>query len=172
MMYAYVSFARAVGGAVVVAGVLAGCSAAKRQPVAPVEQAPPASTEVVCTAAPDSPLVGTWYSVSRPQGFAGELQTLTVLAADGSMAYETQMKVGKRIRPALRETGCWSVADGVYALQTTRSNGVPVDTEDPIYQTRYQLVKAEAARLTLREMKPKGQQIVARRMKPGYRLPQ
>lgn len=174
MMYSYVSFARTVGGAVMVAGVLAGCASGKK-PAAPAAQAPqppPATQQVVCEPAPGSPLIGTWYAVSRPQGFAGELQTLTVLAADGSMQYETQMKVGKRIRPALRETGCWSLKDGVYTLQATRSNGLPVDTDDPIYQTRYQVLKIEAARLTLRESTPKGQQVIARRMAAGYRLPQ
>ncbi len=52
------------------------------------------------------------------------------------MSYETQLKVGRKTRPALRETGCWSVADGVYTMQTTASNGEEVDASDPIYVNR------------------------------------
>ncbi|OZI77489.1 hypothetical protein [Bordetella genomosp. 12] len=170
-MYSYVSFARAVCGGLIVGAALAGC-AAKKQPSAETPAQAPAPKQVTCTPSEaGSPMVGTWYSVSRPRGFGGDLQTLTVLSADGSMTYETQLKVGKRIRPALRESGCWTVANGIYTLQTTKSNGELVDAEDPIYQTRYQVQSVDQSRLMLRELKSGGQQLTARRMQAGYRLP-
>lgn len=171
MMYSYVSFARAVCGGLIVGAALTGCAAKKGAGTEAPAQAPAPRPLACAPTGADSPMVGTWYSVSRPRGFAGDLQTLTVLSADGSMTYETQLKVGKRIRPALRESGCWNVANGVYTLRTTKSNGEPVDADDPIYQTRYQVQSVDRSRLVLRELKTDGQQISARRMQPGYRLP-
>jgi len=164
-----------LAGAMCAALVLAGCAGRKPPPRPPEPASPPqaqAPEPVRCTPVPaDDPMIGTWYAVSRPRGFAGDLQSLTVVRADGTMRYETQMKVGRRTRPALRETGCWSVADGVYTLQTTQSNGEPVDSADPIYVTRYRIEKAARGQLTLRELKGGGQVITARRMPPGFQLP-
>ncbi|MNJ72586.1 hypothetical protein D3C77_692550 [compost metagenome] len=87
------------------------------------------------------------------------------------MAYESLLKIGRKARPALRETGCWTVADNVYTMQTTKSAGEPVDTKDPIYLSRYRVEKVERAKLTLRELKSGGQLVTARRMPQGYRLP-
>ncbi|CUK17560.1 Uncharacterised protein [Achromobacter sp. 2789STDY5608615] len=94
-----------------------------------------------------------------------------MLYPDGRMAYETQLKIGRKTRPALRETGCWSVVDGVYTMQTTQSNGELVDAGDPIYINRYRVEKVEQAKLTLRELRSGGQVVTARRMPQGYRLP-
>ena len=149
---------------------LAGCVTRK----APVEQVSVESEKprpVACSpAAAGSPLVGTWLSNTRPRGVAGDFRALIVLAPDGNMTYETQLKVGKRIRPGLREAGCWQVADGVMTLQTVKSNGELIDADDPIYQNRYRVEKTEPARLTLRELRSGGQSVTARRMQPGYRL--
>ncbi|MBV7484328.1 hypothetical protein [Bordetella sp. BOR01] len=159
-------------GAVGAALILAGCAARKTEqapvPVAPAAPPPP----VACAPAdPGSRLVGTWQSNTRPRGVAGDFRALIVLSADGSMHYDTQLKIGKRIRPGLRESGCWKQADGIVVLQTTKSNGELVDTDDPIYQNRYRIEKADAARLALRELRSGGQVIAARRMPTGYRLP-
>src|SRR3546814_6788854 len=110
-------------GAVGAALILAGCAARKTaQAPAPAVSAaaPPA---VVCTPTePGSRLVGTWQSNTRPRGVAGEFSALIALGADGTMAYTTQLKIGKRIRPGLREAGSWQLAGGVVTLQTTRPN--------------------------------------------------
>lgn len=171
MTYSSVSFARAACGSLIVVAALAGCAAKK--PIVVAETSPaPAPKEVVCKPADtNSPMVGTWYSVSRPRGYAGDFQSLTVLSADGSMTYETQMKVGKRTRPALRESGCWNVANGIYTMQTTKSNGEAVDTTDPIYVSRFEVQSVGRDKLVVREMKSGGQTTTARRMQPGYRLP-
>ncbi|CAM4042808.1 hypothetical protein [Bordetella tumulicola] len=159
----------AVSGAAL---ILAGCAVRKSVPIEQALAEPAGMVAVKCQPAEaGSKLIGTWQSNTRPRGVAGDFRALIVLAADGSMAYDSQVKVGKRIRPGLREAGCWQMADGVLTLQTTKSYGEPVDTEDPIYQNRYRLEKAEPARLTLRELRSGGQVITARRMQPGYRLP-
>jgi hypothetical protein len=116
-------------------------------------------------------MIGTWLSNSRPRDVSGDLQSLIVLSADGTMAYESLLKIGRKTRPALRETGCWTVVDGIYTMQTTKSAGEPVDAKDPIYLNRYRVEKVEQARLTLRELKSGGQVVTARRMPAGYRLP-
>ncbi|PND30474.1 hypothetical protein A6B37_19910 [Achromobacter sp. HZ01] len=151
--------------------ILAGCAARKPAAIAEAQPAQ-ASKPVVCTPAKSGdPMIGTWLSNSRPRDVSGEFRALTVLSADGTMSYETQLKIGRKTRPALRETGCWSVADGVYTMQTTRSNGEDVDTKDPIYLNRYRIERVEQAKLTLREIKAGGQVVTARRMPAGYRLP-
>ena len=151
--------------------ILAGCAA--RKPASITEAQPEAAPKpVACVPAKSGdPMVGTWYSNSKPKGVSGDFQALTVLYADGRMAYETQLKIGRKTRPALRETGCWSVVDGVYTMQTTQSNGEIVDAADPIYINRYRVEKVEQAKLTLRELKSGGQIVTARRMPHGYRLP-
>lgn len=63
------------------------------------------------------------------------------------------------------------MADGVYTMRTTVSNGEIVDFDDPIYLNRYRVEKVEQAKLTLRELKSGGQVVTARRMPQGYRLP-
>jgi len=149
---------------------LAGC-ATRKVPVEQVSVDPEKPRPVVCSPAEaGSKLIGTWQSNTRPRGVAGDFRALIVLSADGAMTYETQLKVGKRIRPGLRESGCWQVVDGVMTLQTVKSNGELIDAEDPIYQNRYRVEKAEPSRLTLRELRSGGQSITARRMQPGYRL--
>ena len=158
----------------VVAGAalaLAGCVTHKA-PVEQVSVVPDGPRPIVCSpAAAGSQLIGAWLSNTRPRGAAGTFRGLIVLGADGSMAYDTQLQIGKRIRPGLRETGCWQLADGVITLQTIKSNGEPVDMGDPIYQNRYRVEKAEPARLTLRELRSNGQSVTARRVPSGYRLP-
>lgn len=163
-----------LAGAACAVLLLAGC-AGQKPPVKVADPAPPQPQppqRIVCSPTEaGNPLVGTWYSVSHQKGYAGDFQTLTVLSPDGTMSYETQLKVGRKTRPALRETGCWSVADGIYTMQTTASNGEDVDPADPIYTNRYRVEKVEGGRLVLREMKNGGQLIMAQRKQPGYRLP-
>jgi hypothetical protein len=150
--------------------LLSGCIVQK----APVEQlsveADPPKPIVCSPAVAGNVLVGEWLSTSRPKGIAGDFKALYAFRADGGMSYETQVKVGKRIRPGLRETGCWQVVDGVLTLQTLTSNGESIDTSDPIYQNRYRVEKTESSAFTLRELRSGGQSLTARRMKAGYKL--
>ncbi|KAJ8137648.1 hypothetical protein OY671_009139, partial [Metschnikowia pulcherrima] len=117
------------------------------------------------------PMVGTWYSNSKPKGVSGDSQALTVSYPDGRMAYETQSKIVRKTRPASRETGCWSVVDGVYTMQTTHSNGGLVEAGGPIYTNRYRGEKVEQAKSTSRELRSGDQVVTARRMPQGYRSP-
>lgn len=87
------------------------------------------------------------------------------------MGFESQLKIGKKMRPALRESGCWTFADGIYTLQTLKSYGDDVDSSDPIYKNTYRVEKVDAQRLVLREMRQGGQVITARKMPDGYRMP-
>ncbi|MFM9870303.1 hypothetical protein [Achromobacter xylosoxidans] len=151
--------------------ILAGCAARKPASITEAQPEGPPKLAACVPAKSGDPMIGTWYSNSRPKGVSGDFQALTVLYADGRMAYETQLKIGRKTRPALRETGCWSVVDGVYTMQTTQSNGEIVDAADPIYVNRYRVEKVEQAKLTLRELKSGGQVVTARRMPQGYRLP-
>ena len=159
-----------MAGAFGVALILAGCAAKARRHHGGQARGPPKPPACVPVKSGD-PMVGTWYSSSKPRGVSGDFQSLTVLRADGTMAYETQLKIGRKTRPALRESGCWTVADGVYTMRTTVSNGEIVDFDDPIYLNRYRVEKVEQAKLTLRELKSGGQVVTARRMPQGYRLP-
>ncbi|KGD93643.1 lipoprotein [Achromobacter sp. RTa] len=151
--------------------ILAGCAARKPATITEAQPADPPKPVACAPAKSGDPMIGTWLSNSRPRDVSGEFQALTVLSADGTMAYETQLRIGRKTRPALRETGCWTAVEGVYTMQTTKSNGEAVDTKDPIYLNRYRIERVEHAKLTLREMKTGGQVVTARRMPTGYRLP-
>jgi hypothetical protein len=160
------------GGVFCAAFILAGCAVKQQAPTAEVKKETPPPAPAACVPVQDgSPLIGTWYSVSTPRGVAGNLQSLTVLSADGKMTYETQLKIGKKIRPALRESGCWSYADGVYTMQTTQSYGEAVDVSDPIYSNKYRVQNVNGKQAKLLELKPGGQAITATKMSPNYRLP-
>ena len=150
--------------------ILAGCATRKPAAITEGQPAEPAKPVACAPAKAGDPMIGTWLSNSRPRDVAGDMQSLIVLSADGTMSYESLLKIGRKTRPALRETGCWSVADGIYTMRTTQSAGEPVDANDPIYLNRYRVEKVEQTKLTLRELKSGGILLTARRMPPGYRL--
>jgi hypothetical protein len=156
-----------------IAVLVAGC--AIKKPVPKVLPQPPRAQEpqgMVCTPVqPNNPLIGTWYSLSTPRGVSGQLQTLTTLAANGTTKYETQLRIGRRVRPALRETGCWTFKDNVYTVQTVRSNGELVDTGDPIYRNSFRVERVDGVKLTFRDTHPGGQTMSARKVSPSFRLP-
>lgn len=142
--------------------VLAGCAA-------PPPPAPP-KDETRCTAAvPGDALVGSWLSVRRQSGVAGELRTHIVLNADGTMHYGEQLSRPGKAPQGLAETGCWQREGRTLVLRTLDSNGSPVDLDDPIYVNRYPLARETAERLSLQA--PDGARLEARRMPPDYRLP-
>lgn len=163
-------FLRSAGVACAVL-ILAGCAARKPATITEAKPAEPPKPVACVPAKAGDPMVGTWLSNTRPRDVSGDLQSLIVLSADGTMAFESLLKIGRKARPGLRETGCWSVADGVYTMQTTKSAGELVDANDPIYLNRYRVERVEQAKLTLRELKNGGQVMTARRMPAGYRLP-
>ncbi len=156
------------GAACAALAVLAGCA---RNNPPPAPEVPPKPPGVVCVPAqPGDPMVGTWYSTSRPKGVAGNYRSLKILSADGHMSYASQLRFGRQVRPALDEKGCWQVADGMLTMQTTSSHGEDVDTTDPIYANRYRVERLNRGRLILRSLSD-GRRLVERRMPPGYHLP-
>jgi hypothetical protein len=157
-------------GVACMALVLVGCAARKdSSPAAPQSPAPP--KPVACAPSADgAALVGTWYSVSTPRGVGGTQETLLVLSPDGKMRYVTQLKIRNKLRPGLNESGCWTFAGGTYTMQTTESNGDQVDASDPIYTNRYRVETVNNTTLILRDVKPGGQMLKARKMPAGYAL--
>jgi hypothetical protein len=156
-----------------IAVLVAGC--AIKKPVPKTLPQPPGVQEqqgMACTPVqPNNPLIGAWYSISTPRGVSGQLQALTTLSADGTTKYETQLRIGRRVRPALRETGCWTFKDDVYTVQTVRSNGELVDTSDPIYRNSFRVERVDGVKLTFRDMHSGGQTVSARKVALSFRLP-
>jgi hypothetical protein len=151
--------------------ILAGCAVKKESTPPSASQAAPPPKPVACVPSPGAQaLQGTWYSTSTPRGVAGVQRTLLVLAADGRMHYQTELKIRNKSRPGLDETGCWTFVNGTYTMQTTESNGDPVDVSDPIYTNRYRVEKVNKTMLVLRDLKRSGEVLKARRMSPGYSL--
>ena len=150
-----------------VSGTLAVLSACT-SPTQPDAVKPSVPVEPICERQSDSRLVGNWYMTRKLSGVAGEMQTLQ---ADGKMRQQTRVKSGRNIRSELRETGCWSSADGRLTTRVTRSNGELVDVDDPIYRTIYRVEKIDARRLTLREDKPSARPFTGERKPDSYRLP-
>lgn len=151
-------------------GIVAALSACTTPP-SPPPAAPTAPVEPVCERQTDTRLVGNWYLSRKLSGVAGEMQTLMTLQADGKMRQQTRVKSGRSIRSELRETGCWSIADGRLTTRVTRSNGELVDVDDPIYRTIYRVEKVDARRLTIRDEKPGSRPMTAERKSDQYRLP-
>src|SRR5690606_26413688 len=108
-----------------------------------------------------------WLAVRKQRGVAGELHILLTLKADGEMTYVEQLKRGKQPPRTLSETGCWTREAQQLILQTTRSNGMPVEADDPIYRNQYQITSTAADRLGLRTADGS---MAARRMSDDYRL--
>ncbi len=148
---------------IVAAAVLAGCAGG------PPESAGPARDTACRAVAQNEALVGSWLSVRRTPGVAGELRTLIQLRADGTMSYAEQLRRPRGAPQGLAETGCWHREGGTVVLRTVESNGSPVDLDDPIYVNRYQLVQERGERIRLHS--PDGAQLDARRMPADYRLP-
>ena len=140
-------------------------------PTPPPAANSPGPVEPVCERQADTRLVGNWYMSRKLSGVAGELQTLLTLQADGKMRQQTRVKSGRNIRSELRETGCWSLADGKLTTRVTRSNGELVDVDDPIYRSIYRVEKVDTRRLTIREDKPGSRPVTAERKTDQYRLP-
>ncbi len=150
---------------VVLGGVLAACTSFPPPPVTPE---PP--EKMTCTPLPaGEPLVGNWLSTRQENGVVGELRTLFTLQADGSMLYTEQIKRPRQPSQGLSESGCWWREGEQLVLRTLDSNGLPVDTEDPIYENRYVVTHSSADKLRLRGMD--GVQYSTNRTSQGYRLP-
>lgn len=113
-------------------------------------------------------LIGQWLSIHKQRGIVGQLQILFTLSPDGTMAYAEQLRRGKKPSQGLHETGCWRHEGQTLVLQTTKSNGVPVELSDPIYTNRYRILAQTGKALSLQRAHGP---ISARRMPDGYRLP-
>ena len=142
--------------------VLAAC-------VAPRTVQEPVEDDSCRVAAAQDGLVGSWLSVRKQPGVAGELRTHFVLNADGTMRYEEQLTRSGRAPQGLAETGCWSRDGQTLVMRTMESNGSPVDREDPIYVNRYTISREAGDRMSLQT--PDGARLDAKRMPLDYRLP-
>lgn len=162
-MHAFSDRRALIAAAAFAALTLAGCAG-----VRPDRAPAPDETRCAAAAAGDG-LVGSWLSVRKQSGVAGELRTHIVLQADGTMRYAEQLSRKGRAPQGLAETGCWQRDGQVVVLRTVESNGSPVDLDDPIYVNRYQLTRESGERIGLRA--PDGAQLDARRMPADYRLP-
>jgi hypothetical protein len=139
---------------------------------APMSKTPPAPKNPVAAACQPAQagdaLAGSWLSVYKRKGVAGQFHVLFVFHPDGSMIYTEQIRRGRKPPQELDETGCWHHDKQALVVQTTQSNGVPVESNDPIYTNQYTIVSQRGNMLSLTG--PDGA-IKARRMPPGYRLP-
>lgn len=163
-LYNQLSFRRSyfLCASLLVAFVLAACSTPRPDPVR--------EDPTKCRAsAADEPLVGSWLSVRRQSGVAGELRTHIVLRADGTMSYTEQLSRPGKLPQGLSETGCWHRDGQAVVLRTVESNGSPVDLDDPIYVNRYVVTQESGNRVRLQSSD--GVRLDARRMPPDYRLP-
>lgn len=153
---------RVLGVCLAAAGLVA-CA-----PTAPVRQAQQ-DANVQCQApTTGEALIGNWLSVASERGVAGAVRTLYTLNPDGTMVYVQQIKRPKSPSQGLHESGCWHREGSALVLRTVLSNGSAVNLDDPIYTNRYEVVRADASALRMRD----GARLIdARRMSPGYRLP-
>lgn len=134
------------------------------------DSSPQASIPEACTApASDEPVIGNWLNKRQEKDVNGELRTLFTLKADGSMLFTEQLKRPRQPSQGINESGCWARQGEQIILYTHKSNGMPVDIEDPIYTNRYQIISIDAETLVLQSQA--GQQLATQRTSPGYRLP-
>jgi len=163
-------FARALRGLGVaaVAATVAGCGGlAPQEPAKPAPR--PQAKGVQCVApAQGEALIGNWLAVQKQKGVAGDMYMLITLKADGTMTYAEQIKRRGKPGQSLNESGCWTRQGDQLVLQTTESNGGPVELDDPIYRNQYRIVSQAAQALVLQGS---AGPLRARRMADGYRLP-
>jgi len=152
------------------AGLAAGAAAALLVAGCTTAPVPPPTAGQTSCAAPQAgdALAGSWLSVLKQKGVAGELHVLFELRPDGGMGYSEQLKRGRQPPRLLSETGCWQSDGRVLTLRTLTSNGEPVEIADPIYTNQYTIVAQTGKALSLRG--PDGA-LQARLMPPGYKLP-
>lgn len=153
-------------GVMVFGGVLAACSTLSPAPT-PVSTVK--AVEGCQPVAESESLIGNWLVKRTEKGVAGELRTLFTLQADGRMLYTEQLKRARQPSQGLSESGCWWRNGDQLVLQTTESNGVAVDTDDPIYTNAYSIIQHSADKLRLRSSD--GIAYNTERTSPGYRLP-
>lgn len=153
-------------GVVVLGGVVAACSSF-----------PPPATPVIADkkeslcqpVAADEAVIGNWLSKRSQKGVVGELRTLFTLQADGRMLYTEQLKRPRQPSQGLSESGCWWREGDQVVLKTLESNGLPVDSEDPIYTNHYKITHLSTDKLRLQSAD--GVEYNTTRTSPGYRLP-
>ena len=151
-------------------GLLTACGLPRHQD-SPVIQAPAGAIEPTCSPQnAASPLIGSWYLVSKQAGVAGEMQTLLTLSADGKLKQQTRVKQGRNIRSELRETGCWEAPAGKLITRVSRSNGELIDFNDPIYLTTYIVEKVDTNRLTYRLDRAGSKPSFAKKVQDSFRL--
>lgn len=148
--------------------MMAGCVSRPPPPARPVAVAPAHKASLCQAPRANDALVGKWLSIHKQRGIVGELHILFTLMPDGTMAYAEQLRRGKKPSQGLYETGCWRREAQTLVLQTTKSNGVPVELSDPIYTNRYRILAQAGGALSLQRAHGP---ISARRMPDGYRLP-
>lgn len=148
----------------VMGSMLAACASFPPEPIKPKEEI------ITCKpVAMNEPLVGNWLSKRQEKGVTGELRTLFTLQADGRMLYTEQIKRPRQPSQGLSETGCWWRDGDQLVLRTLESNGLPVNTDDPIYENRYVVTHSSTDQLRLRGTD--GVEYNTNRTSQGYRLP-
>ncbi|HHU95295.1 MAG TPA: hypothetical protein GXX62_09485 [Alcaligenaceae bacterium] len=152
-------------GVIVLGGVIAACSSFP-PPATPAAD----KKELLCQpVAADEAVVGNWLSKRSQKGVVGELRTLFTLQADGRMLYTEQLKRPRQPSQGLSESGCWWREGDQVVLKTLESNGLPVDSDDPIYTNYYKITHRSADKLRLQSAD--GVEYNTTRTSPGYRLP-
>lgn len=136
---------------------------------APIQAPVDTTAKLECTpVAANNILVGNWLSIGSQKGVAGAVRTLYTLNADGSMEFVQQIKRSQMPSQGISETGCWQRNGNVLVIKTDKSNGVPVNLDDPIYTSNYFIVKLDQTEL---QLKNDTGLLHAKRMSSGYRLP-
>lgn len=153
-------------GVIVLGGVVAACSSFPPPPTPVVAD----KKETLCQpVATDEAVIGNWLSKRSQKGVVGELRTLFTLQADGRMLYTEQLKRPRQPSQGLSESGCWWREGEQVVLKTLESNGLPVDSEDPIYTNHYKITHYSTDKLRL--LSAEGVEYNTKRTSPGYRLP-
>lgn len=155
-----------VAGVSAVAGLavlLAACAPVTKKE--PQVQAPKPQCQ---TPAAGQGVVGNWLGTRKSPGIVGELKVWIQLGPDGKMAYSEQLQRRGKPPQSLSEEGCWRLEGQTLVLQTLRSNGAEVETDDPIYTNNYTVGAQSGRQLRLRA--PDGD-ITLGRMPNDYRLP-
>ena len=119
--------------------------------------------------AADEALIGNWLNKRKVPGVMGELRTLFTLKANGDMLFNEQLKRPRQPSQGINEGGCWWREGDQLVLKTFTSNGVEVDSTDPIYTNYYTIEHSSADKLALRARD--GVTYSTERTSPGYRLP-
>jgi hypothetical protein len=115
-------------------------------------------------------IVGYWYGENYQPAFHNYFQALGQDRADGTFEVEFRRYENCKLVSRQRESGTWSIANGVVRGETTAIDGAATDRSDPSFRDAYDILKLDEHDFQSRHM-PDGTIFKLQRVNAKFRFP-